>query len=293
MSEKQLEANRQNAQKSTGPKTPEGRAVSKMNATKHGILSKEVLVQGMVVKESRREFAALHQRFWDDLIPVGPMEEMLVDQIVTIQWRLRRVLKAEAGEIALSVDGGHWSRSKRDPLLLSMEWHALGDPIRPMEDSALGTRILLSWLNQVRAAVEKEGELTEDAIKIVFMHGKPNSLSQKLDELRAWFVNNHEGLEMPALRAKHQEQVFKFIESKLSLLSWQKSRCEERENKEEEALQAAATLPSMEVLDKIMRYETKLHKQLARAMTQLERLQRMRQGENVPPPLAVDVTEKE
>ena len=40
MSLKQLAANRRNAQKSTGPKTPEGRAVSKMNALKHGILSK-------------------------------------------------------------------------------------------------------------------------------------------------------------------------------------------------------------------------------------------------------------
>jgi hypothetical protein len=31
---------------------------------------------------------------------------MLVDQIVTAHWRLRRVLKAEAGAIALNVDGG-------------------------------------------------------------------------------------------------------------------------------------------------------------------------------------------
>ena len=52
---KQLAANRRNAQKSTGPKTPEGRAVSKMNALKHGILSKEVLVRGLNIKESSRE----------------------------------------------------------------------------------------------------------------------------------------------------------------------------------------------------------------------------------------------
>jgi hypothetical protein len=47
---------------------------------------------------------------------------------------------------------------------------------------------------------------------------------------------------------------------------------------EEEARQAAAVLPSMEVLDKIMRYETKLGRQLYRAMNQLERLQRIRRG---------------
>ena len=52
---KQIAANRRNAQKSTGPRTPEGRAVSKMNALKHGIFSKEVLVSGLNIKESSRE----------------------------------------------------------------------------------------------------------------------------------------------------------------------------------------------------------------------------------------------
>jgi hypothetical protein len=62
--------------------------------------------------------------------------------------------------------------------------------------------------------------------------------------------------------------------------------------KEEEAHQAAAGLPSPEVLEKIMRYETKLERQMYRAMAQLERLQRMRQGENIPPPLTMEVSER-
>jgi hypothetical protein len=51
MSLKQIAANRRNAQKSTGPQTPAGRAVSKMNALKHGILSKEAVVSGRCIKE--------------------------------------------------------------------------------------------------------------------------------------------------------------------------------------------------------------------------------------------------
>jgi hypothetical protein len=46
-------------------------------------------------------------------------------------------------------------------------------------------------------------------------------------------------------------------------------------------------LPSAEVLEKIQRYETKLQRQMYRAMAQLERLQRIRKGEDVPPPMAV------
>ena len=75
-------------------------------------------------------------------------------------------------------------------------------------------------------------------------------------------------------------------------LRWLQNRCAKREAAEEEARQAAAVLPSPEVLDKILRYETKLERQMYRAMSQLERLQRMRQGEAVPPPMTLEVSER-
>jgi hypothetical protein len=55
------------------------------------------------------------------------------------------------------------------------------------------------------------------------------------------------------------------------------------------AQQAAAVLPSPEILHKILRCETKLERQMYRAMNQLERIQRMRQGGVVPPPLNLEV----
>ena len=53
----------------------------------------------------------------------------------------------------------------------------------------------------------------------------------------------------------------------------------------------AAVLPSMAVLDKILRYQMKLKRRMYRAMSQLERLPRMRRGEAVPAPLAVELSE--
>src|SRR5450755_238763 len=53
--------------------------------------------------ETKKACDAVHERFWDELQPVGAVEEMLVDQIVTAHWRLRRAMKAESGEIALNV----------------------------------------------------------------------------------------------------------------------------------------------------------------------------------------------
>ena len=135
-SAKQIAANRQNAEKSTGPRTPQGRAASSMNALKHGILSRQVLVRARNLQESEKDLKALHQRFWESLQPVGPLEELLVDQIVTAHWRMRRALAAESAEIALSVDTGERKRRRDpDPALQWIQWTAFGDPIRAMQQS--------------------------------------------------------------------------------------------------------------------------------------------------------------
>ena len=290
-SSKQIAANRRNAQKSTGPKTPDGRAVSKMNAVKHGILSKQVLVRGLNIKENSRELEELYERFWQQYSPVGPVEEMLVDQIVTTHWRLRRALRAESGEIALSVDQGKWQRSRPQIQLRRALWESSGDQISSMEESGWGIGLLQVWLRDIRKSVENEGELTEAAIRLPCF-GKTNSLSLELEDLRLKQERNPEGLEPVALRERNKNQVLAFLDKELSLLMMRKTACETREDAEEEARQAAAVLPSPEVLDKIMRYETTLQRQLYRALAQLERLQRMRQGEDVPPPMTMEVSER-
>ena len=292
MSLKQLAANGRNAQKSTGPKTPEGRAVSKMNALKHGILSKEVLVQGLNIKESSRELAALHERFCQELNPVGPVEEMLVDQIVTAHWRLRRALRAESGEIALSVDEGQWNRSRPDVKMEVMRWEFSSDRVAAMQDSAFGNSILTDWLRDVRAQVEKDGELTEAAIQKFPYHDKPNWFSRELEKLRLRLSQNSNGVDEAIRKEENKKQALAYIDRELGMLRWRQTRCEKREAAEEQARQAAAVLPSMEVLEKILRYETKLERQQYSAMSQLERLQRMRQGEAVPPPLTMEVSER-
>jgi hypothetical protein len=290
MSPKQIAANRRNARKSTGPKTAEGREISRMNAVKHGILAKEVVVRGRVIKENGREFAEMHRRFVEELDPVGPVEEMLVEQIVTARWRLRRALRAESGEIALSVDGGQWRRGKQDPVMQWMLWGHAFDPAYSMGESSIGNSMLSLRLGEVRKAVEKEGELTDAAVQILDVGGKPNSLMLRLAEFRSKFIQNPEGLAESERKELHLKEVLGFLDRESRLLSWRTEECEERERKKEEAQQAADVLPSMEVLEKIMRYETKLERQLFRSMAQLERLQRMRRGEAVPPPLAMEVS---
>jgi hypothetical protein len=290
-SPEKIAANRANAQKSTGPRTAAGRNASKMNALKHGILSRETVVRGRCLQEDEREFTALHQRLWDDLMPAGPLEEMLVDRIVTAHWRLRRALKAEAGEIALNVDDGNWQRNHHDAAQASQQWAVLSDPVPAMRDSVLGNLIMENQLQAVRNSVQLTGELTSAAIKQVILNGRPYTLTQELLDLHTRLQSNPNGSNSNDLRTYRQEQALAFLDEKLRSISWSKTQCAERDKKQEEAHQAAAVLPSSVVLEKILRYETKLERQLYQAINQLERLQRMRQGEAIPPPVNVQLTQ--
>ncbi len=95
-SEGKAEANRRTALKSTGPKTPEGKAAVRLNAVRHGLLSKEVLLPG----EDGEALGELGERLGAELQPVGELENLLVDRIVAAVWRLRRLGRVEAGIFA-------------------------------------------------------------------------------------------------------------------------------------------------------------------------------------------------
>src|SRR5215211_8185616 len=113
-SRKQIQANRQNALKSTGPKTPEGKDTARLNATKHGLLSQEVLPGED--EEARKELA---ERLRAELQPVGEMESLLVERIIDATWRLRRLSRVEAGILFGSSMRSLPNGRKRRPALTS------------------------------------------------------------------------------------------------------------------------------------------------------------------------------
>ena len=89
---KQIEANRRNSGRSTGPRTRTGKAESKLNAMKHGLLAADLVVRG----EDPNEFARVLENLADELQPQGPLEEQLVERMAACMWRLRRLYRVEA-----------------------------------------------------------------------------------------------------------------------------------------------------------------------------------------------------
>ncbi len=89
----QIDANRQNAQKSTGPRTPEGKAVSSRNSLLHGLTAEKHFLDG----EDPADFALLAEQFRAEWKPDGPTQDQLVDRMAAAHWRLRRFLMMETG----------------------------------------------------------------------------------------------------------------------------------------------------------------------------------------------------
>src|SRR5829696_220427 len=109
-SKKQIQANRQNALKSTGPKTPEGKDTARLNATKHGLLSQVDLLPG----EDEEALKELAERLRAELQPVGEMESLLVEKIIDAVWRLRRLRRVETGIFAWELYGELAERAQEE-----------------------------------------------------------------------------------------------------------------------------------------------------------------------------------
>jgi hypothetical protein len=91
--EKQTNANRENAKRSTGPKTPEGKARVRYNAMQHGLLAEAALLPD----EDEATFRSFSKKITEECAPVGEMESLLVEQIINTAWRLRRLSQVETG----------------------------------------------------------------------------------------------------------------------------------------------------------------------------------------------------
>ncbi len=102
--EKQIEANKQNALVSTGPVTPEGKAIVSQNAVKHGIFARDLIITSGDGKEDEQEYRELLDGLIMSLNPSGQMECVLVEKIAVDFWRLRRVLRFESGSIRKFLD---------------------------------------------------------------------------------------------------------------------------------------------------------------------------------------------
>ena len=111
---KQIEANRRNALKSTGPKTPEGKAAVSLNSLRHGLRACTVVLPG----ESREHFQQLCDDLEAEWQPQTRTEQFYLEQMAVSQRKLARMEKGEASIYQQA------SQAERQIPLLDRLWQA-------------------------------------------------------------------------------------------------------------------------------------------------------------------------
>jgi hypothetical protein len=97
---RQIEANRRNAAKSTGPQTPEGKQRSRCNAIRHGLTAETVI--GAL--EDAEDYQAFEAAIKADYDAQSATERELVLRLASLLWRLRRATSIETGLLEIQAD---------------------------------------------------------------------------------------------------------------------------------------------------------------------------------------------
>jgi hypothetical protein len=182
VSERRLAANRANAQKSTGPRTPEGKRRSALNATRHGILS-QVLHLPEEELEAYTEFTAPYVA---SLAPVGQTETELARACADLQFRLHRLSAAEHNLFALGHEehGDRWDTGHPEShaaMTFVETLRCSKDPLATLSlyEQRLSRRFLQT-LNKLHHMQKERRALEEEQLKQLYMmslhHPDPETL---------------------------------------------------------------------------------------------------------------------
>ena len=169
--DKQIAANQANAQKSTGPKTDEGKLVASKNAMKHGALSCVAIAE----HEDQVLYDTMLAALIEDHDPQTMVERQLVERLTLLFWREIRLAKAEAFEpqahqkyVAKNQDARDYQGYPCAPDPDPTEYRAL-ESILPIGTQILIGRYQTTLSNQISQTLKElrsEQKLREQVIEI-------------------------------------------------------------------------------------------------------------------------------
>ncbi len=197
------EINRKNAARSTGPRSPEGRSRSKMNAVKHGMTARTPVLPG----EDPDAFRARLDSWAEALVPADAVEQFLVEQAATASWKIERADRIEStrlfaalraaedeqragrrkeaahlGRLLLGIDGPADPALAQEVLRILDLGHSAPPadrlvPLRPIIDHLELTAEECAWLlecwSELRDPLEKGTDWDEDrSVRAVQLSGR-------------------------------------------------------------------------------------------------------------------------
>ncbi len=281
--EKQREANQQNAQQSTGPKTEGGKTIAKLNALKHGVLSDATVITRGTQKERKEVYQRLSHDLREYFRPHGAMEEILVEQIVVCLWRKRRLLRYEVGCIRKNLE---------TPAPQQTEDADDDSPPQTPTENMVRLEQRVAQHREAMALLQDGCDILSNEAAV----GWENTYGWVAERLE---VAPPEGSDSygTGIRDALIAQGFSEAQIRQELLQVEQAQLAATEGelpklKAQAALDAEhnallGMLPELHKLDQLIRYDAAIDKQLHKAIHQLKFLQESRQGKPVQPPLNV------
>lgn len=256
ISEKKLRANRENAKKSTGPRTPRGKVFSSMNATKYGLFAR--CVAGFhVLQEDPEEYQELQNQLWKHYKPIGRAQELEVESIAACWWREMRASRFET------------SATVNRRLLADTKFREVEDHCNELnrKDEAI-----LVELRNAQEQHERSGHFPPD------LKQKTIAIRPEMDELWQWKEACAARRVQPLERGQNfgdQQRPDLVITSAViqSLISHLERTRKSRRVQQDELLVGWFAIPERDDLDRLARFVTMNQRKLSHAMERLERLQ--------------------
>jgi hypothetical protein len=294
-----------------GPTTQRGKQKSRQNATKHGIFAVGIVRS----RESEAEYLKIVEDMVETVQPMGRIEEILVEKLAMLVWRYRRLLQAEAAEVARETEfaeEGNLEGKTSAMLMLRGETglvpgafltknevalHASIDALRKLRQ--LVQEKGLNWerdreaLKTLYGSVKEQGEESHISIRVVHNGEEdkgPDPYGPLAGKYRELALTGKDQDGSTNLAADAAESMASMLTEKIKLYESMLRDWMTRSDHRNRLKAATMVIPRQEVADRLQRYEASLERSLDRTLSQLERLQRLRLGQPVPPALKVDVS---
>jgi len=281
---KKVQANRKNAAGSTGPKTPEGKKRVRRNATKHGLLSREVLITTGDGKESKREFDRLVADLKQSLQPVGVLEDIQVQIIASLCWQRRRYQRCETAAIRSRLDTARLDHETLLKERFDFAAHMLvntGSKDR-LHKTSQGIRYLVKSLGDAISEMSETRHLsatTFSHMELCYGKGTKNFAALCSDFVRGNADEKPADGQTEKGADLDPRLAIEAIESEVSLLQKLLEQVLKTEELELERRIAGFALPPADEAERLCRYGTAIERRLYKAIAQLEALQKRRTGQ--------------
>lgn len=270
-SERKIAANRENAKKSTGPRTDTGKAISSLNSMTHGIFARSAVALGPPLLENPAEFLVLLESLRAQFAPFGMLEDAVVQQIADAIWKAARLARYEAAGVTERLYAAISAIARKDEV---DAWTSI--PLQSDDDrEPVTAKMLRDQIDLVNRLSADGTQIEEDRDFLAFALKQKNSGNgaERKTTGDGWVAEARDHVK--SLPEKEREDLKSNFRSEMA--SALKAMFLERANRVPmESAFGRSLIPDDAEMEKIIRYSNYLSRQVERKIKTLLNLQAVR-----------------